>query len=65
MRFAFRRYLVLALGRALVCAVGIVPTTIAGIALIHCGCSKTAWTLEIGTAVLFFVWIFLPRRHAI
>jgi hypothetical protein len=40
--------------RALVAAVGIVPVTIAGIALIRCGCSPVAWVLELGTAGLYW-----------
>ncbi len=57
-------YLTVVAARALVAAVGIVPVTIGGIALIRCGCSPVAWTLEFGTAVLYLVWIFLPRpRH--
>lgn len=47
-------------GRAMYCAVGIVPVSIAGIALMHCGCSKAAWMLEIGTGVLYLAWILRP-----
>jgi hypothetical protein len=54
-------YLVRVAARALVAAVGIVPVTLAGVALIRCGCSPVARTLELGTAVLYLVWIFLPR----
>jgi hypothetical protein len=36
--------------RALACAVGIVPNSVAGIALLRCGCSTAAWALEVVTA---------------
>jgi hypothetical protein len=48
------------IGRAMYCAVGIVPVTIAGIALMRCGCSTAAWVLEIGTGVLYLAWILRP-----
>jgi hypothetical protein len=54
-------YLALVTARALVAAAGITPVTIAGIVLIRCGCSPVAWVLELGTAALYLVWIFLPR----
>ena len=54
-------YLTVVAARALVAAAGITPVTIAGIVLIRCGCSPVAWTLELGTAALYLIWIFLPR----
>lgn len=46
--------------RALACGIGIVPVTIAGIALMRCGCATAAWTLELLTAAAYLVWILLP-----
>ena len=43
--------------RALFCAVGIVPVTVAGIALIRCGCVTSAWILEIVVAGSYLLWI--------
>jgi hypothetical protein len=43
--------------RALFCAVGIVPTTIAGALLLRCGCLVSAWLLELITAGAYFLWI--------
>jgi hypothetical protein len=54
-------YLARVAAGALVAAVGIVPVTLAGVTLIRCGCSPAAWTLELATAALYLVWIFLPR----
>jgi hypothetical protein len=42
--------------RALVAAFAIAPVTVAGIALIRCGCSEAAWAIEISTAVAFGFW---------
>jgi hypothetical protein len=36
-----------------VAAAAIAPVTVAGIALIRCGCSQVAWAVEILTAVVF------------
>jgi hypothetical protein len=36
-------------------AAAIAPVTVAGIALIRCGCSQAAWAIEIGTAIVFSV----------
>lgn len=43
--------------RAIASAIGIIPVTISSIALVRCGCSTVAWVLELGTAVLYVVWI--------
>jgi hypothetical protein len=43
--------------RAIVCAVGIVPTTIAGVALVRCGCAQAAYIIELLTFVCYLVWI--------
>lgn len=45
--------------RALACAVGIIPTTIAGIALMKCGCAAVAYTLELSTAAAYLLWFLL------
>ena len=41
--------------RAKVAALAIAPATVAGLALIKCGCSQAAWAIEIGTAIVFSV----------
>jgi hypothetical protein len=38
--------------RAIVCAVAIIPVTLAGVELIRCGCGLGAWILELLTAVI-------------
>lgn len=43
--------------RAWACAAGIIPVTIAGIALVRCGCGTVAWALELFTAAVYLVWI--------
>jgi hypothetical protein len=43
--------------RAIAAALGIVPITIAGIALLRCGCATAAYTLELVTAAAYLVWI--------
>jgi hypothetical protein len=48
--------------RALACAVGIVPTTVAGIALVGCGCALAAYIIEIETAVSYIVFILAAPR---
>lgn len=45
--------------RAVACTMAIIPVTIAGIALLHCGCTVAAWTVELLTAAAYFVWMFL------
>jgi hypothetical protein len=45
--------------RALACAIGIVPVTIAGIALLRCGCTVAAFAIEMGVGLLYFVWVLL------
>lgn len=37
----------------------IIPVTIAGVALLRCGCGTAAWTLELLTAAVYFLWILL------
>jgi hypothetical protein len=37
--------------RALACAAGIIPVTIAGIALLRCGCAFAAFSIEIGVGL--------------
>jgi hypothetical protein len=51
------RTVVRLIGRASIAAVAIVPVTIAGVALIHCGCSRAAWTFFDG----FTPWRSAPR----
>jgi hypothetical protein len=43
--------------RAFAAAAGIAPVTLAGLALLRCGCVLSGWTLEIFTAIAYFVWI--------
>jgi hypothetical protein len=43
--------------RALACAVGIIPVSIAGLLLMRCGCRWQSWILEIATAALYFLWV--------
>lgn len=43
--------------RALACAVGIVPTTIAGALLLRCGCVEAGWFVEIATAGAYLWWV--------
>jgi hypothetical protein len=45
--------------RSLCAAAGIVPTTVAGLALLRCGCASLAWAVEIATATAYFAWIVL------
>jgi hypothetical protein len=47
--------------RALACAIGFAPVTVAGIVLMRCHCAFAAWTLELLTAAVYLVWILLPR----
>ena len=47
--------------RAAVAAAAIAPATVAGIALIRCGCSQAAWAIEIAAAVVFSLWIVISR----
>jgi hypothetical protein len=43
-------------------AFAIIPLTVAGGALILCGCSTAAWVIEIATATLYIVWIARGKR---
>jgi hypothetical protein len=43
--------------KAVASAVGIVPLTIAGVALIRCGCALPAFVIELGFGALYFLWI--------
>jgi hypothetical protein len=45
--------------KAVASAVGIVPLTIAGFALLRCGCPLAAFSIEIGVGLLYFVWVLL------
>jgi hypothetical protein len=45
--------------KAVASAAGIIPLTIAGIALIRCGCAFAAFAIEIGVGLLYFVWALL------
>jgi hypothetical protein len=47
--------------RALTAAVAIIPVTVAGISLLHCGCALAGWTIEIATAIAYFVWLTAKR----
>ena len=43
--------------RAACAAASILPVTAAGVALIFCGCSRTAWGIEILAAISCIAWI--------
>jgi hypothetical protein len=45
--------------KAVASAVGILPLTLAGIALLKCGCAFAAFAIEIGVALLYLVWVLL------
>jgi hypothetical protein len=47
--------------KAVASAVGIIPLTIAGIALLRCGCAFAAFAIEVelGVGLHYFVWILL------
>jgi hypothetical protein len=45
--------------KAVASAFGIVPVTVAGIALLKCGCAFAAFAIEIGVGLLYFVWVLL------
>lgn len=49
--------------RAMACAAGIVPLTVACAALLLCGCPRTGWTMEIATAVFYLFWIAAGRQE--
>jgi hypothetical protein len=48
--------------RALACAAGIVPTSVAGLALLLCGRPRTAWVIDLVTAAAYFAWILISGR---
>jgi hypothetical protein len=48
--------------RAVACAIGIVPTTLAGAALVKCHCSLTAYIIELITAIGYVVFILVAPR---
>jgi hypothetical protein len=48
--------------RAIACAIGIVPTSVAGIALVRCRCSLAAYMIEVATAVAYVVFILVAPR---
>lgn len=48
--------------RAIACAVAIIPVTVAGLELLHCGCALAAWILELPTAAAYLSWIFSAGR---
>lgn len=49
--------------RAWACAVGIIPVTVAGIALVECGSAVAAYRIEVATALAYLVFILAaPRR---
>jgi hypothetical protein len=45
--------------KAVASAVGIIPLTIAGIALLRCGCAFAAFAIELGVGLLYFVWVLV------
>jgi hypothetical protein len=48
--------------RAMACAVGIVPVSVAGVVLVRCDCSLAAYVIEIATAVGYLVFILAAPR---
>ena len=42
-------------------AAAIAPATVAGVALIRCGCSEAAWVIEIFAAVILALWVFRAK----
>jgi hypothetical protein len=48
--------------RAIASAIGIIPTSVAGIALVRCGCSPAAYSIEIATAICYVVFIMGAPR---
>ena len=48
--------------RALACAIGIVPVSVAGVALVRCDCSLAAYVIEITTAIGYVVFILVAPR---
>jgi hypothetical protein len=45
--------------KAVASVVGIIPLTIAGIALLRCGCAFAAFAIELGVGLHYFVRILL------
>ena len=45
--------------KAVACAVGIIPLTVAGVALLRCGCAFAAFSIEICVGLVYFVWVLL------
>ena len=48
--------------RAMACAVGIVPVSVAGVVLVRCECSLAAYIIEIATAVGCLLFVLLTPR---
>jgi hypothetical protein len=48
--------------RAIAAALGIVPVSVAGIALVRCHCSVTAYVIEVITAIGYVVFILVAPR---
>jgi hypothetical protein len=48
--------------RALACAIGIIPVSIAGIALVRCHCSVAAYAIEMLTAFAYLIFILVAPR---
>jgi hypothetical protein len=49
--------------RAFVAILAIPSVTAAGIALIRCGCSAAAYTIELATAVVYLLYITAAPRN--
>jgi hypothetical protein len=45
--------------KAVSSAVGIIPLTIAGIALLRCGCALAAFGIELAVGLVYLVWVLL------
>lgn len=48
--------------RALVCAIGLGPVTVAGLLLMLCGSRWQAYALESGTAILYLLWVVAAKE---
>jgi hypothetical protein len=48
--------------RALASAIGIIPTSVAGIALVRCGCSPPAYAIEVITALGYLAFVLAAPR---
>jgi hypothetical protein len=45
--------------KAVASAVGIIPLTISGFALLRCGCVFAAFAIEMGVGLIYLVWVLI------